>query len=105
MPGGTDRSTSAAASSDSASSVVFTPDETQQLVFWEEGGNLLEAWWANSQWHGPIDISAEIGGAWAVSMPQGGDPARHVAAARADLRYHMPSSPPLGSKPSVAIGP
>lgn len=112
---------------DSPVSVLFTPDESQQLAYWEAGGHMYEAWWANAHWNGPIDITAQLGGAGPVSAPSVAvlpDDSQQLvfwqvgngdlveawwAGARwngpADLMYSIYAAPTMGSSPSIALAP
>ena len=54
----------------SAPSAVVTSDGSQQLLFWRvSNGHTFEEWFTNGEWHGPIDLSAAVGGPPAVSAP------------------------------------
>ena len=52
----------------SSPSVAVTPDNSQQLVFWQGAGSTLwEGWYAAGAWHGPVNFSAGYIGADAPS--------------------------------------
>lgn len=47
----------------SAPAIAVTPDDTQQLVFWQGPyDHLFEAWWAGGRWNGPLDLSQQLAG-------------------------------------------
>lgn len=47
----------------SAPAVAVTPDDTQQLVFWQGwADHLYEAWFAGARWNGPVDLTASAFG-------------------------------------------
>jgi hypothetical protein len=106
------------------------PDGSQQLVFWRGFSNhLFEGWYAGGYWHGPLDLTAELGAdailqsAPSVAVTPDGStqtvfwqgPSNHLFEAWwAAARWNGPiditagalgSSGVLASAPSVAITP
>ncbi len=62
----------------SAPSFAVTPDNSQQLVYWQGAGeHLYEAWYAGGRWNGPVDQTAtQFGGA----LPLASSPSATVTA-------------------------
>jgi len=112
----------------SAPTAAVARDGSQQLVFWNNGGDLLEAWWGGGRWNGPVDwsaaawpgLSAPLTGAPSATTSPHGDqlvawqgPGDHLWettfgdtwSAPVDDSAQWGGAAPLGSSPSLAVTP